>query len=156
MLSYMHTGKENNIADSHSRYRKGFNNGSRCFTDPMQLAILFRNSVDLNQAVDTLWNKGISSNTRNVYSTVYENLIFNQHISGYNSSDIMSSLGRFINLFCGSDHCKSVLELKYSTIKLYLAGVRFDEVNAYKKNPFCDKFGNSNQRLQMCVIELTD
>ncbi|CAG2186512.1 unnamed protein product [Mytilus edulis] len=45
-------------------------------------------------------------------------------------------------------HCQSVLKLKYSTIKLYLAGVRFHGVNFDNVNPLCDKFGHTYQRLQ--------
>lgn len=49
-------------------------------------------------------------------------------------------------------HCQSVLKLKYSTIKLYLAGIRFYGINSYGVNPLCDKNGNNLVRLDNMLM----
>lgn len=45
-------------------------------------------------------------------------------------------------------HCYSVMKLKYSTIKLYLAGVCHFSLNIFNRNPFIDKYGCSLKRLE--------
>ncbi|CAG2225661.1 unnamed protein product [Mytilus edulis] len=116
----------------------------------MHLPSSFRNSVELDQAVDSLWNKSINVNTRNVYSTGYKCFIqfCGNHITGFNSRSFnMSKVSEDLLIYFVA-HCQSVLKLKYSTIKLYLAGVRFHGVNFDNVNPLCDKFGHTYQRLQ--------
>ena len=89
-------------------------------------------------------------NTRNVYSTGYKCFIqfCGDHITGFNSRSFNISKVSEDLLIYFVAHCQSVLKLKYSTIKLYLAGVRFHGVNFDNVNPLCDKFGHTYQRLQ--------
>ena len=66
-------------------------------------------------------------------------------------SEIMSHMSEDLLIYFVT-HCQSVLKLKYSTIKLYLAGIRFHGINHFSVNPLYDKFGNVLLRLENVLI----
>lgn len=63
----------------------------------------------------------------------------------------MSTVSKDVLLY-SVGHCYSVLKLKYSTIKLYLAGIPFHGINYYGINPLCDKYGNNFMLLENMLI----
>ena len=112
-----------------------------------------RNSVELDQTVNYLVNSCVNQSTRNVYSTGYKCFInfCSIYIRGFNSSNVMSTVNEDLLLYFVA-HCQSALKLKCSTIKLYLAGIRFHGINYYGINPLCDKYGNNLMRLENMLI----
>lgn len=88
-----------------------------------------------------------------MYSTGYKCFITfcSMYIRGFNSANLMSTVNEDVLLYFVA-HCQSVLKLKYSTIKLYLAGIRFHGISYYGINPLCDKYGNNFMRLENMLI----
>ncbi|CAC5398468.1 unnamed protein product [Mytilus coruscus] len=109
-----------------------------------------RNSVELSCVINNLWSKSINSATRDVYTSGYKcflkfrtSQIEGEEIIG----NVMSNISEDI-LVCFVSYCKSVLGLKYSTIKLYLAGIRNFSIANCSVNPLVDSVGKPLLRLQ--------
>ena len=86
--------------------------------------------TDLNLTISSLWNYALSSRTVTAYETgvqsfkhflMMNNLIFSMDYLPVVSEDILM-------LYVA--HCYRTLKLKYTTIKLYLCGVRFAYLKA--------------------------
>ena len=90
----------------------------------------------LSVLVEKLWEASLSKNTKQVYKT------------GINCFVNFLKMNRFIDFHMEFSHiaedhfilfvtyCKYVLNLKFDTIKLYLAGVRHFFIRYQKQDPF--------------------
>jgi len=82
--------------------------------------------MELQPVVDNLWNHAISHNTRQTYETGYQTyirfLLFTGTIAYVNSDQIPVTEDLLIFFVA---HCVSKLGISYSTIKLYLCGIKF-------------------------------
>ena len=88
----------------------------------------------------------ISVNTRSVYNTGLQCLLSFLLLSGVIFEQASLPLLNEDVLIYFVSHCHSRLKLKWTTIKLYLAGIRFHYLQAGYKNPF-----SAVDRLQ-CII----
>ena len=103
----------------------------------------FRPDVVLKDKVSELWENSISPNTRMAYQTGLQSLLT---MSGliFSLPDLPVLKEDILIYFV--THCHSRLKLRWTTIKLYLAGIRFHYLQAGRDNPF-----STVDRLQ-CVI----
>lgn len=100
-----------------------------------------QDNLPLNAVLQFLWSAALSSGTRQAYETGMK--CFRTFIA-LNSFSVDGSLPvvteNLLLLFVA--HCFSVLQLKCSTIKLYLSGVRFCYLQAGVENPLCKEEAN--------------
>ena len=86
--------------------------------------------MDLNQTISSLWNYALSSRTLAAYETGVQSyktfLMMNNLIFSMDSLPVVSE--DVLMLYVA--HCYKTLKLKYTTIKLYLCGVRFAYLKA--------------------------
>ncbi|CAG2206465.1 unnamed protein product [Mytilus edulis] len=115
----------------------------------LSLPAPLRNSVELSCVINNLWRKGINSATRDVYTSGYKCFLKfrTSQFEGENIGNVMSNISEDI-LICFVSYCQSVLGLKYSTIKLYLAGIRHFSIANCSVNPLVDNVGKPLLRLQ--------
>lgn len=106
----------------------------------------FRVDAVLENQVEKLWNVAISENTRSVYNTGLQCLLNFLLMSGVIFTNKCFPCLNEDMLIYFVTYCHSSLKLKWTTIKLYLAGIRFHYLKAGQENPFL-----SVDRLQ-CII----
>ena len=106
----------------------------------------FRPDVVLKDKVSELWENSISPNTRMAYQTGFQCLLTFLTMSGlmFSLPDLPVLTEDILIYFV--THCHSRLKLRWTTIKLYLAGIRFHYLQAGRDNPF-----RTVDRLQ-CII----
>ncbi|CAG2195115.1 unnamed protein product [Mytilus edulis] len=133
----------------------GFGDGSFSSTvsdsisGTLSLPAPLRNSVELSCVINNLWSKSINSATRDAYTSGYKCFLKfrTSQFEGENIGNVMSNISEDI-LICFVSYCQSVLDLKYSTIKLYLAGIRHFSIANCSVNPLVDNVGKPLLRLQ--------
>ena len=115
--------------------------------------------MELNKVVADLFLECINYSTKSAYISGYKCVIrFLQSYSGsygeYRYSNISrNNIRTVISVFIEDvliyiiAYCQSFLGLKFSTIKLYLAGVRHFGITYANKNPLVDQYGNQLLRL---------
>ncbi|CAC5398459.1 unnamed protein product [Mytilus coruscus] len=115
----------------------------------LSLPAPLRNSVELSCVINNLWSKSINSATRDVYTSEYKCFLKfrTSQFEGENIGNVMSNISEDI-LICFVSYCQSVLGLKYSTIKLYLAGIRHFSIANCSVSPLVDNVGKPLLRLQ--------
>ncbi|CAC5389915.1 unnamed protein product [Mytilus coruscus] len=115
----------------------------------LSLPAPLRISVELSCVINNLWSKSINSATRDVYTSGYKCFLKfrTSPFEGENIGNVMSNISEDI-LICFVSYCQSVLGLKYSTIKLYLAGIRHFSIANCSVNPLVDNVGKPLLRLQ--------
>ncbi|CAG2227747.1 unnamed protein product [Mytilus edulis] len=115
----------------------------------LSLPAPLRNSVELSCVINNLWSKSINSATRDAYTSGYKCFLKfrTSQFEGENIGNVMSNISEDI-LICFVSYCQSVLGLKYSTIKLYLAGIRHFSIANCSVNPLVDNVGKPLLRLQ--------
>ena len=96
-----------------------------------------RSNVALNDTVDLLWSNALAKRTKTAYDTGYRHLLNFLVLNGYhldvNSNPHVISEEMLIDF---TAHCFKNLQLQYSTIKLYLAGIRFKCLQENISSPF--------------------
>ncbi|CAC5398443.1 unnamed protein product [Mytilus coruscus] len=116
----------------------------------LSLPTPLRNSVELSCVINNLWSKSINSATRDVYTSGYK-CFLKFRTSQFEGEEIIGNVMPNISediLICFVSYCQSVLGLKYSTIKLYLAGIRHFSIASCSVNPLVDNVGKPLLRLQ--------
>lgn len=109
--------------------------------------------------VNNLWEKSLNSSTRSVYLAGYKCIrsFLRLHPKELNSefqcAYVFSKISEDVLIYFVS-HCQSVLNLKYSTIKLYLAGIRHFGITYVKRNPLIDQFGKPLARLHNIMMSI--
>ncbi|CAG2204561.1 unnamed protein product [Mytilus edulis] len=91
-----------------------FQTSFQCSTTSNEVPKQLRCNVVLNQAVNELWNSAIANTTRTVYDIGFR---------------------KFETFMLLNAHCFKVLSLQYSTIKLYLCGIRYKYVQGNQNDP---------------------
>lgn len=85
---------------------------------------------DLNLTVSSLWNSALSTRTLSAYETGLQSfktfLIMNNLVSSMESLPVVSE--DIVMLYIA--HCYKTLKIRYTTIKLYLCGIRFAYLKA--------------------------
>ena len=95
-------------------------------------------NYELERSMNQLWESALSPNTLVAYRSAINCFVTFMLMQGVCcSSTSLQPVGEDIFLLFIT-HCQSGLKLKYATIKLYLAGVRF----YYIRNNLCDPFLN--------------
>ena len=86
----------------------------------------------LKQQVDRLWDAALAPNTRRVYNTAIKCFLTFMTISGMLplSSPTTYPQVEETHLIYFVTHCQNALKLKFETIKLYLAGIRYHYLRA--------------------------
>ena len=106
----------------------------------------FRTDAILEDDVNRLWMSSVSVNTRSVYNTGLQCLLNFLLLSGVMfEQSSLPNINEDVLIYFVS-YCHSRLKLKWTTIKLYLAGIRFYYLQAGYQNPF-----SAVDRLQ-CII----
>ena len=118
-----------------------------------------KNCVELNKVVDNLFLECINYNTKSAYISGFKRVIrflqsysgsYGEHkysnLSGDNIRTVISALTEDVSIYIIA-YYQSFLGLKFSTIKLYLAGVRHFGITYANKNPLVDQYGNQLLRL---------
>ncbi|CAC5422095.1 unnamed protein product [Mytilus coruscus] len=116
----------------------------------LSLPTPLRNSVELSCVINNLWSKKYNSATRDAYTSGYW-CFLKFRTSQFEGEEIIGNVMSNISediLICLVSYCQSVLDLKYSTIKLYLAGIRHFSIASYSVNPLFDNVGKPLLRLQ--------
>ena len=132
-------GKLNSVADALSRFQMDIfrNLAPQADFETNTMLTTNRISDDLKEAEEDLWNYALSPGTLSkLYKTAFNQYL--QFVALCNLTDIHNSLPvvseeimvKFV-LFCAK-----VLSLKWSTIKIYLAGIRFHYIKAGVNQPF--------------------
>ena len=148
-------GKYNNIAYALSRYQmKRFRELA-----PQALSKPLRNCVESNKVVDDLFFGCINSSTKSAYISGFKCVIrflqsysasFGEYkysnISGDNIRTVISALTEDVLIYFIT-YCQSFLGLKFSAIKLYLAGVRHFGITYANIHPLVGQYGNQLIRL---------
>ncbi|CAG2220834.1 unnamed protein product [Mytilus edulis] len=81
-----------------------------------------RCNVVLNQVVNELWNSATANTTRTVYDTGFRKFETFMLLNGFQFSSLPPISEDILIYFIA--HCFKILSLQYSTIKLYLCGIR--------------------------------
>ena len=106
----------------------------------------FRADALLDEKVKELWSSAIATTTRSAYKAGFQCLLTFLTMSGVVIQlPELPVLSEDVLIYFVT-YCHSFLKLKWSTIKLYLAGIRFHYLQAGHANPFY-----SVDRLQ-CII----
>lgn len=105
--------------------------------------------MELNRVVNNLWNRSINSATSNAYLSGYKCLckFIHSHFPATDMHYILCNITEDVFIYFVS-HCYSVLKLKYSTIKFYLAGVCHFSLSIFNHNPLIDTYCCSLKRLE--------
>jgi hypothetical protein len=92
-------------------------------------------NVELQQVVTELLDKSISVNTRAVYQQGFQ--AYKQFLAMYNVSfdHAFPPISQELLIYFVA-YCQHTLSLKYTTIKLYLSGIRFTYLEKGIPNPF--------------------
>ncbi|XP_076086765.1 uncharacterized protein LOC143057348 [Mytilus galloprovincialis] len=99
---------------------------SQCSTTSNEVPKQLRCNVVLNQAVNELWNSAIANTTRTVYDTGFRKFETFMLLNGFQFSNLPPISEDILIYFIA--HCFKILSLQYSTIKLYLCGIRYKYV----------------------------
>ena len=102
----------------------------------------------LGSVVDQLWDMSINKSTRTVYEAGFR--AFRRFSYMYPSGSLSPThptISEEILIYFMA-HCFSFLQLKYSTIKTHLAGIRFAYIKAGFQDPCCFVNGQPFLRLQ--------
>ena len=91
--------------------------------------------------MNNLWNRSINSATSNAYLSGYKCLckFIHSHFPATDMHYILCNITEDVFIYFVS-HCYSVLKLKYSTIKFYLAGVCHFSLSIFNHNPLIDTY----------------
>ncbi|XP_021367462.1 uncharacterized protein LOC110459501 [Mizuhopecten yessoensis] len=117
-----------------------------CQQSPMSLPRVLSSNVELNQTVNDLWDSALTSSTRGVYHTgftAYKTFLL---LSGVNWLCTMPPVSEDLLMFFVA-HCFKTLNIKASTIKLYLCGIRYSYMRAGHANPLVARDGQAFIRL---------
>jgi hypothetical protein len=107
--------------------------------------------VDTSSTVTQLLNNAVADSTRTVYNSAFEaycKFIKMNNIPYYNNMPPVSEqlLISFVS------HCFKNLKLAYSTIKLYLAGIKFKYLVAGEPSPFYGAGGTGENLLRLQMV----
>jgi hypothetical protein len=103
----------------------------------------------LNAEVEQLWNSAVQPTTLAVYNTGWQ--CFIRFMMLHNLTDTVRTQLPPVSeeiLVWFAVHCTKTLKLSPSSIKLYLAGIRFHYLGKGHPNPLVDAYGNHYPRLQ--------
>lgn len=113
--------------------------------------------MELNQAVELLWTRAIAKRTRNAYDVGFNHFKRFLLLNNVSFNDDFPPVSEEILIYFVT-YCYKMLNLQYSTIKLYLSGIRHnylianhgDPLELYKDNPchILKLILNSVKRLQ--------
>ncbi|CAG2204547.1 unnamed protein product [Mytilus edulis] len=106
---------------------------SQCSTTSNEVPKQLRCNVVLNQAVNELWNSAIANTTRTVYDTGFRKFETFMLLNGFQFSNLPPISEDILIYFIA--HCFKILSLQYSTIKLYLCGIRYKYVQGNQNDP---------------------
>ncbi|XP_063447153.1 uncharacterized protein LOC134726671 [Mytilus trossulus] len=106
---------------------------SQCSTTSNEVPKQLRCNVVLNQAVNELWNSAIANTTRTVYDTGFRKFETFMLLNGFQFSNLPPISEDILIYFIA--HCFQILSLQYSTIKLYLCGIRYKYVQGNQNDP---------------------
>lgn len=98
--------------------------------------------VDLQNVVDNLWTKAIAPSTRQSYETGFQTYIRFLLLTGtiaYVTDENIPVSEDLLMYFVA--HCSSRLVISYSTIKLYLCGIKFKCLENNIKYPELSNLG---------------
>ena len=118
----------------------------------MSGAGILRSNTVLNQVIENLWSHALQNTTVKAYRTGF--VCFERFAAMHNLYSSVNSVFPVINedvLIYFVAHCYHVLNLKYTTIKLYLAGIRFTYVKAGFANPLLSTNGSQLPRIQIIL-----
>lgn len=107
--------------------------------------------MELKQSVDELWTHAIASKTRAMYNTGYSHfgrflLLHGVNINIHKFPPVTEDILIYVVA-----HCFKVLQLKYTTIKLYLCGIRHVYLKSVYRNPLETSIGGLLPRLTMIL-----
>jgi len=93
------------------------------------------NNDVLNQHVDNLWEAALSETTQRTYKSALLSFLtfMTMNSLGLPLESLPSITEEHLILFV--THCQKALKLKYATIKLYLAGIRYHYIRAGHGDP---------------------
>ena len=97
----------------------------------------------MNDVLQHLWSSALNENTRQSYETGMKCFVNFLALNNIHTRGILLPVNEDILLLFVA-HCYSVLNLRYTTIKIYLSGVRFCYLQAGVSNPLW----NANDNLQ--------
>ena len=123
---------------------------TRGSTHALSLSNTGPSNVVLDDVIDKLWDRAINRSTRAVYEAGFR--AFHRFSNLYPSGSLSSThpaISEDILIYFVA-HCVDTLQLKYSTIKTYLAGTRFAYIKAGFQDPCC--FPNGQQYLRLRAI----
>ncbi|CAG2252211.1 unnamed protein product [Mytilus edulis] len=103
-------------------YRQIPQTRSQCSTTSNEVPKQLGCNVVLNQAVNELRNSHIANTTRTVYDTGFRKFETFMLLNGFQFSSLPPISEDILIYFIA--HCFKILSLQYSTIKLYLCGIR--------------------------------
>ncbi|XP_063425851.1 uncharacterized protein LOC134709631 [Mytilus trossulus] len=119
--------------------------GSKCSTSTSSVPTQFRSNVVLNKIVHQLWDIAIASKTRSAYETGFKHferfMLLNNFKFNY-----LPPISEDILIYFTA-YCFHFLKLQYSTIKLYLCGIRYKYLKNNCKDPLESDYNTPLDRL---------
>ncbi|XP_052098932.1 uncharacterized protein LOC127733656 [Mytilus californianus] len=106
---------------------------SQCSTTSNEVPKQLRCNMVLNKAVNELWNSAIANTTRTVYDTGFRKFETFMLLNGFQFTSLPPISEDILIYFIA--HCFKILSLQYSTIKLYLCGIRYKYVQGNHNDP---------------------
>lgn len=103
--------------------------------------------MELNNTIVSLWNAALSDNTRRAYETgvkAFYKFLFFSGVSIHSTQAPVISEEILVYFIA---HCYKQLQLRYSTIKLYLCGIRFHYIRAGITSPLANEYGQNSARI---------
>ena len=104
----------------------------------------------MNTAVEQLWSHAISSRTKIVYNVGYDHFQNFLLLHGIQVGNILPPISEDILIYFVA-YCFNSLKLQYSTIKLYLCGIRYMYLRFNSCNPFETNDNKSLPRLSLIL-----
>jgi hypothetical protein len=90
--------------------------------------------VALNNAVEQLWTWSVSKRATNVYETGFSHYKRFLLLNNINFVNTMPPISEDILIYFVA-HCSKILNLHYTTIKVYLCGIRYHYLKANCSDP---------------------
>ncbi|XP_063404691.1 uncharacterized protein LOC134688145 [Mytilus trossulus] len=124
--------------------------GPKSRTESMHSSKCIRSNVALSETVSNLWNFSISEGTKVSYETGYNHFLKFLLLNGISVTDSKPYSVSEDLLIYFATHCFQHLKLQYSTIKLYICGIR----HRCLKDNICSPFNNSSNNLERLSLFL--
>lgn len=116
----------------------------------MSVSRQLRSNVELNKTVEQLWICSLSKKTQSVYGTGFAHYKRFLLLNNINFVDDLPPISED-NLIFFVAHCFKVLNLHYTTIKLYLCGIRYHYLKANCNDPLALYNGSPLPRLSLIL-----